>query len=58
VGLHDLLGRTIATLLDDRLPAGEHRVQLDADGIACRAYLLVLSAGESRTSRMVWLSNR
>ncbi len=38
IKLYDLRGREVATLLDDRLAAGEYKLQLDAGALASGVY--------------------
>jgi hypothetical protein len=42
----DLLGRELATLVDENLPAGVHKAMWDARGFASGVYLYRLQAGE------------
>lgn len=49
--IHDLLGREIAVLVDDVMPAGEHRVRFQAGHLPSGSYIIRLaSAGAARTS--------
>lgn len=43
--VYDLLGRHVATLVDDDLEAGRHEARFDADGLASGTYIARLSAG-------------
>lgn len=51
--LHDLLGEDVATLHDARLEAGEHRITLDATGLASGPYLCRLTAGGAVATKIV-----
>jgi hypothetical protein len=51
--VYDILGRTVATLIDEVLPAGDHRVDFEGLGLSSGTYLCVLRAGaEHRTRQM------
>ncbi|HUF07830.1 MAG TPA: T9SS type A sorting domain-containing protein [Rhodothermales bacterium] len=45
--LHDALGRTVREVLDDRVGAGSHRVEVDASDLASGVYFYRMEAGES-----------
>jgi hypothetical protein len=47
----DLLGRTIATLVHEVLPAGTYTVQWNANGVQSGLYLARLVAGGAVRSR-------
>ena len=51
----DLLGRPVATLIDEPLPAGRHRVVWQAAGLASGVYICRLSGGRGVTSRKMLL---
>jgi endo-1,4-beta-xylanase len=52
--IHDLLGREVATLVNEKKPAGNYAVRFDASGLACGVYLCRLTAGlYVETRRMV-----
>ena len=52
--IYDLLGRTVTTLVRDRLPAGEHRAAWHADDLPNGVYLYRLRVGnEIRARKMV-----
>ncbi len=53
--IYDTLGREVATLLDDRLPAGRHRVNFDAGALASGIYLYRLSSGLHQLTRRMLL---
>jgi hypothetical protein len=54
--VYDLLGRTIATLVDELLDAGEYSAVFDAKGIASGIYIYRIHAGSSvKTRRMLLL---
>lgn len=49
----DVLGRRVRVLVDETLPAGEHRVALSAAGLPSGTYLVRLAAGDrAATSRV------
>ena len=47
----DVLGRTVATLVDDSRPAGTHSARADVSGLPAGAYLLRLRAGGGIATR-------
>lgn len=50
----DQLGRVVATLVDQDMTEGTHRVSFDATGLAAGIYVAVLShGGEARSMRML-----
>ena len=52
--VYDLLGRKVATLLDNRIPAGYHEVSFDASSLASGVYIYRLVAGNfSKTRKMM-----
>ncbi|MDB5034009.1 MAG: endonuclease/exonuclease/phosphatase [Chlorobi bacterium] len=53
--LVDLTGRTIATLADGVMDAGEHHVWLNGAGLAGGSYLCVLRSGGRQVSRVIHL---
>jgi hypothetical protein len=54
--VYDLLGRTVATLVDEVVSAGSYRVTFDARDLPSGTYLYTLrSAGASLTQRMILL---
>jgi hypothetical protein len=42
--VYDLSGRTIETLIDGEVPAGEHRLQWSAQGLASGVYFCRMEA--------------
>ncbi|MBP1679271.1 MAG: hypothetical protein H6Q29_1182, partial [Bacteroidetes bacterium] len=54
--VHDVLGRTVAVLVDERKEAGEHQVSWDAQGLPSGVYMCRLEAGlYSDTKRIMLL---
>lgn len=54
--IYDVLGRDIATLVNETMPLGEHTVTWDATGVASGVYLYRLShEGRSYTRRLLLL---
>ena len=43
-------GREVVTVLDKKLPAGEHTIQYDLSGVPDGIYLLRVQAGEDVTN--------
>ncbi|QXD17292.1 T9SS type A sorting domain-containing protein [Rhodocaloribacter litoris] len=48
--VHDLLGRTVATLVDGARPAGRHEAALDVAGLPAGVYVYTLTAGTARAT--------
>lgn len=56
IKLYDLRGREVATLLDDRLAAGEYKLQLDAGALASGVYFYRMrSQGFVQTRKLTLL---
>jgi len=54
VHVYDMLGRQIATLLDQQVSAGVHNVSFDASGLSSGMYLYMVTAGsQTLTGRMM-----
>ena len=54
--VHDLLGREVATLVDEHRVAGRYEVAFDASGLSSGTYLYTLRAGDfTQTRRLVLL---
>jgi hypothetical protein len=53
--VYDVLGRRVATLVDDMMPAGEHQVSWDAAGWASGVYFARLSTAAGMTTRKMVL---
>jgi photosystem II stability/assembly factor-like uncharacterized protein len=54
--VYDILGRAVATLVDGRLPAGQHHIEFNATGLAGGVYFYTLHAGSfMATKKMVYL---
>ena len=49
--VHDLLGRTVALLVDEIQAAGEHRVQWNAASLSSGSYIYTLRAGSAMISK-------
>ncbi|CAN5609534.1 hypothetical protein BH23BAC4_BH23BAC4_02650 [soil metagenome] len=53
LSVYDLLGRRVATLVDEALPAGEHAATLPGENLPAGVYVIRLEAGsQSATSRV------
>jgi hypothetical protein len=56
LSVYDVLGREIAVLVNEVMPAGTHSVTFDAGGLSSGVYLVRLEAdGLIRTRRMTLL---
>lgn len=55
--VYDILGREVATLVNDRLEAGEHKVSFDASRLASGVYLYQLQAGNFAETRKLTVIN-
>jgi len=44
--VYDLLGREVATLVDEYKPAGRYEVEFDASNLSSGVYLYKLTSGE------------
>jgi hypothetical protein len=53
--VYDLLGRRVATLIDQFLSAGHHRIQWDASGNVSGTYFYVIKAGDGVDSKKMIL---
>lgn len=51
----DILGRRVASLVDERLGAGSHTINFDASSLSSGIYLYRLTAGEATISRKMTL---
>jgi hypothetical protein len=51
----DLLGREVATLVNEQLSAGEHRVTFDGSNLASGVYLYRLTAGQATATKTMVL---
>ncbi|MEW5796842.1 MAG: S8 family serine peptidase [Candidatus Zixiibacteriota bacterium] len=51
----NILGQTVAVLVDQELPAGSHTVQFDGNGVASGAYLYRLRADSNESTRKMVL---
>jgi hypothetical protein len=53
--VYDITGRTIETLIEGQVPAGEHRLQWNANGLASGVYLCRLDTKDfSETIKMLY----
>lgn len=55
LAVYDLLGREVAVLIDDVMPAGEHQVRFDADGLSSGVYIYRLTAGTDVVTKRMTL---
>lgn len=55
LSVHDLLGREIAVLADERMPAGNHILAFSADGLASGVYLVRLESISGTELRKITL---
>jgi hypothetical protein len=55
VKVHDLLGREVALLVNERMSAGQHAVTFDASGLPSGMYVIVLETAAGRDVRKVTL---
>ena len=55
VAIYDVLGRRVATLVDDRRSAGSHVAEVDAANWAAGVYVCRLSAGGRTVTRTMML---
>ncbi len=51
----DVLGRQVATLVDDRMEAGSHQIRFDASALASGVYLYQLRAGSTVLTKKLTL---
>ncbi len=55
LAVYDLLGRRVATLVDNPLPAGSYRIRFDGRTLASGVYVYRLTAGDQQTTRRMLL---
>jgi hypothetical protein len=55
LSVYDLLGREVAVLVNERMPAGQHSVTFDASGLPSGMYVIVLETEAGRDVRKVTL---
>lgn len=55
LGVFDVTGRRVASLVDDTLPSGQHVAHFDGTGIASGVYLYVLETENTRVARKMLL---
>ena len=53
--LYDILGREVSTLIDQKIPCGEHEVTFEADNLPSGVYVARLQAGEFTATRKLVL---
>jgi len=53
--IYNMLGQKVATLVNEYLPAGYHKISWYPDGLAAGVYIISLQAGEFRDERMIHL---
>jgi hypothetical protein len=53
--VYDMLGREIAHLVDENLPAGMHTVTFDAQGLSSGIYISVITSGGRRVANKMML---
>ena len=52
--IYDLLGKVVATLVDEKLSPGKYKVEFDGSGLTSGVYFYRLNAGEfTDTKRMM-----
>lgn len=55
LSVYDLLGREVAVLVNEKMPAGEHSVRFDADGLSSGVYIYRLQVGSEVLTRRMTL---
>ncbi|MDZ7288769.1 MAG: T9SS type A sorting domain-containing protein [candidate division KSB1 bacterium] len=55
ITIHDLLGKEIMTLVNDKLPAGFHKIELDLGNLPSGVYLYRIQSGEFIQSKKMIL---
>ena len=53
--VYDVLGREVAVLVDERLPAGRHEAVFEASGLPSGVYVYQLQTARQRLSRTMLL---
>lgn len=53
IRLYDLLGKQVRTLLEQTMPAGEHRLRIHLAGLNSGAYIATLDAGDAKISKKI-----
>ena len=53
--VYDVLGREVAVLVDERLPAGRHEAVFEASGLPSGMYLYQLKTGRTVFARTMLL---
>lgn len=55
IGVYDLLGRRVQTLVDGMMPAGRHQVTFDAGKLSSGIYIYQLESGSTRITQKMML---
>jgi len=55
IQVFDMLGRNVATLVDDVMPAGNHTVRFDGSGLSSGVYMVRMVASGLQQTRSVTL---
>lgn len=51
IQVYNVLGQEVARPLDDRLPAGQHNIRFDSNGLASGTYIYRITAGSQTSTR-------
>ncbi len=55
LGVYDMTGRLVASLVDETMPSGDHTIHFDASAYASGVYMYVLETGGTRIARKMLL---
>jgi hypothetical protein len=55
IAVYDALGREVMTLVDERKPAGQYRIPLDAETLSSGIYVYKIRAGRFAAARKMLL---